>query len=132
MDLFSYLEALTYSKKDLTDHPDFEKTYDPFMINRFLSKQSDFVMYVSFVNQKIPKKAHYLYYLHFLPVDKKKRRFKFYKNKESKDVNKYIKIVRTYFDINEDRAKEILPFFDLKTIKKLESFTGGIVKKDKK
>jgi hypothetical protein len=83
---------------------DFDKVYNQFMVDRFLSYCPDIVSFVNDVAPlNLPKKAHYYCYLH--GVFKKKRYIK-YPKKEDMDN---IETLKKYFVINENKARDIIP-----------------------
>ena len=54
MALFDFLNAINYSKKVevYSEDPLAHKEYKPFVINRFLSQNSDSILYVNEMNQR--------------------------------------------------------------------------------
>jgi hypothetical protein len=117
MELFDYLDALTDKKIpfDSTDD-DFVKSYDPYIINRFISMNESFVMLVNEINKypNISKEAHYNYFLSFLP--KRKLYFKYIK-KQKDLTEKEVNYVASYFSVTTREAKEYIKILDSETVK---------------
>jgi len=130
MNLFDILNAISFNKRDLTKQPDFNKEYNPFMINRFLSMDPETLMiaeYVDGLSQQIPKDLQFEYYKQFIP--KKKRFFKYLKKKSKADKN--LKLIKEHFQCNEKLAQEYICAMtkeELKTIIKLYKNPKGELK----
>ena len=105
MNIFDILNAISHTKnKKLVDEADFEKVYNPFMINRMLSMHPDTVEYTQYMdaNINISKKGQFYFYLNIIP--KEKRFFKYLK--KNINMNDEIKILQEYFQCNSEQAKE--------------------------
>lgn len=122
MNLFDCLKAISYNKKDLTIEPDFEKAYDSFLVNRYLSMLPDTVHLGQFMNMfpDIPKRYQFLF---LQGAMEKENRFFKYVGKDKKDPN--IKIIMDYYQVGEDKARVILKMLDKKQIKNIKSAYGG-------
>jgi hypothetical protein len=113
MKLFDHLKNLTSNKIEFDDHNDEQySSYDPYIINRFISMDNMYVDLVNNINMfdGIPKKNHYDYYFNFLP--KRNHYFKYIKkNKVSNDEKEIDRILMDYFQIGQkdvDRYREFL------------------------
>jgi len=118
--IFEHLKDLTERKisLDMSD-PGETGSYEPFMINRFVSMCEMYLPLVNEVNQisDLPKDVHHRYYLTTLP--KRKQFFKYIK--KSKDVDKVSKErISEYFECSmrvADIYAEILETEQIKEIK---------------
>lgn len=100
--IFDILNSLTGLKEDISSREDFEKIYNPFMINRFFSMDAETLFIANFVSQMshLPKKVQYDFY--FRAIDKKKKFFK-YEKKEQNNING-LDEVSEYYQINKSDA----------------------------
>jgi len=132
MNLFDILKSISFNKRDLTKQSDFNKEYNPFMVNRYLSMDPETLMiaeYVDGLSQQIPKDLQFEYYRQFIP--KKNRFFKYLKKKNKADKN--LKIIMEHFQCNEKLAQEYMCTMtkeELKTIIKLYQNPKGKIKKE--
>lgn len=122
MKLFDHLNRLTFSKEPLdpTDHEQ-TKTYDQYMLNRFLSMNEMYIPIVEPMNVAgIPDETHDLYYRTVLP---KKKQFNKYIKKKA-DANLEDKqLLCDYFEcglkevenhlriLSEDQLNQILSVY---------------------
>lgn len=132
--IFDWLKEITYNKSPWNKFSNEQiKTFEPYMINRFLSMSSDYLELVNYV-QTIPyteKEKYYKIYCDLLP---KKQFWSKYIKSNTKQPNKdLMKYLTTYFEcsskeateylnlLNENQIKDILSDFgiDNKDIKKL-------------
>lgn len=90
MNLFDFLKGMTINKArfDFTNL-EVKKTYDQYMINRFVSTSEVFLPIANEINRypDIPSESHYLYYNSILP--KRKQYFNYAPLKKKKDVSKH-------------------------------------------
>lgn len=123
MTIFDIVNSITFTKEDLSDHPDFEKTYNKFMINRLLGQNPDLVALVCVLNDfKLPNKAHYQFYMK--TVHKKKRYVKYVKPKEVLHLD----LIKKYYGVGNVKAIDYLKLLSEEQINKIEqSFKYGKV-----
>jgi hypothetical protein len=114
MNIFDHLSNITDKKLPWEELSEVDKkAFSPFMINRFLSMNTDFIELVNelqryTVGQLSPEYTYKLY-LEFLP--KKKQFNKYIKSKKSEKYNSdLVDLVRNHFLISE---KECLEYLDL-------------------
>lgn len=119
--LFDYTTNFCTGKADYRKHPDFIKTYNPFMINRVLSmspKTCHLAMFMSHFPD-IPKEQHFTFYNN--EMDKDRIFFKYFK--PDNDVPaKTIAYLQDYFECSSARALDyakIMSEQKLKTILKV-------------
>lgn len=103
--LFDFLNDLTVNKTPLNRNDETQlKSYEPYMINRFISMAEIYVGIVNEINRyDVPKSVHYEYYLSFLP--KRKQYFKYLNKTKDKD-DSIIKILCKYFEVGKKEAME--------------------------
>ena len=120
INLFSFLGSVTYKKDDLSDHPLFQKTYDVFMMNRWLSMHQFTLPYALFLSQKqdITKLAHYKFLFYELP----KQFIKFNYKKVEKEGKEDLKLICKYYKVNELKGKEILNLLSEDQINKIKKW----------
>lgn len=109
MVLFDILKDINLNKSfSLHNQEDFEKTYNSFMINRFLSMNPETVFEAEMLNsiKHTPKKYQYLFLSTM--IESKNRYLKYIKqDKESEDA-KLLKCVSDYYYVSEEKARELL------------------------
>lgn len=123
LSLFDHLNNLTENKTEYDPMNDVQtKSYEPYMINRYISMCDFYLPLVNEINKyDIPKNVHYRYFLSSLP--KRKQFFKYIS--KGKDVNKNDKEkIAKYFEcgnreaemyleiLSEDQVKTIVQKFD--------------------
>ena len=118
LSLFDHLNNLTENKTEYDPMNDVQtKSYEPYMINRYISMCDFYLPLVNEINKyDIPKNVHYRYFLSSLP--KRKQFFKYIS--KGKDVNKDDKEkIAKYFECGNREAEmylEILSEDQVKTI----------------
>lgn len=115
MNLFDHLKEVTEHKSGLNfDNHDVSKSYDPYMMNRYISMCELYIPIVAALNQyDIPKDVHYMFYMAALP--KRKHFFKYIKRKN--DINKDEKrIIANYYGVNVNKVDEILNLIPEKAV----------------
>ena len=113
--LFDYTTNFCTDKKDLREHPDFLKTYNPFMINKVLSMSPKTCHLALFMSQhwQIPKEQHFA----FLNGMVDKDRIFFNYAKRSDDVSaKTIQYVQDYYQCSLSRALEYINMLSKKQL----------------
>ena len=131
LDIFSVLKDINLTKSfNLQNDENFNKAYDSFMVNRYLSMNPETVLEANCMNKynRLPKNVQYLFYCSV--IEKKDRFLKYIKSdvtKEDKDLIKYIQklylvnkivaedIVKT---IPKEEKDLIINMFEQKTIRK--------------
>ena len=125
--IFQFLESLTYSKEDLTKHPDFQKLYNPFMINRWLGMNKETLYAATYgdrlLRMGVSKEIHFRFLISI--IEKQKVWFQY----EKVDKENNLKSISDYYDIGLDEALEYLPLLDVDQIEKISNSFGGKVKK---
>jgi len=109
MNLFDILNDINIGKTGkLHELEDFEKTYNSFMINRYLSMSPETVFEAQLINstKHIPKKYQYLLLTNI--IEPKKRFLKYIKQDKESDDSKLVKYVSDFYYVSEDTARELL------------------------
>ena len=121
--IFDYIKALTSTKEDLTTHPEFQKTYNPFMINRWLSMDKSLV-YAAFYGDQIlnyvSKELHFKFLLNII-----EKGHVYIQYKKPAPVDPSVKLISDYYDVSESEAKEIVYILSAEQIKIIENSFGG-------
>jgi len=99
--LFDFLNDINEHKKCLIDDPDYEKAYQPYIINRILSFSRDCIFFVSEMNQRpnMPKVHQYKYLMN--AIRKKRRYIKTHKA----EANQEIEALKFLFKLSNREAK---------------------------
>lgn len=125
--IFDILKSVSYEKVDYSEAEDFNKRYSAFMINRFLAADPETLLFANVMSRMdhLPSKLQFQFY--FYGIDKKRRYFKY--AKKDKGSGKTIEVIAQHFNVNMDRASEMMELLDKNTINKIKnSFKEGITK----
>lgn len=128
IDIFDFLKSITYQKNNLTNHPLFNKIYNVWMINRWLSMTDDpyCLSLANYLSTKdMSKTDHYLFLLYELP--KKYVKFKYQKSKD--DRKEDVEAIQKYFKVSKEKCLEILNVITEEHLEKIKSVYGGKVGK---
>lgn len=114
---FDYVEAVSYSKKNLFEDPQAEKEYTPFLVNRALSYHADAIFWVNEMNRyaDIPKKWQYDYLLNTLV--KKKRFAKWAKP----DISETLDLISETYKYSLRKAIDVLPLLNEQQLEELKN-----------
>lgn len=133
MELFDYLNEINYGKKRVMSKSDFpfehsenEKGYTPYVVNQLLARSKDCVTIVNEINRfpEIDKKMHFEFLRCILPKSKR------YSKKVEFTRDKNLDVVKQYYKVNEQVAKQYMRFLDDNSIEQMkkEMDTGGLKK----
>jgi hypothetical protein len=130
MDLFKdILKSLMVTKVDLSEDPDFEKTYDPFIVNKALGFYPDCIHYAQAMNERshLDKKTQYLFFLNSLRAWK--RPYRPWVKKAGFDD---LKTITEYYKCSHSKANEIRTVLTDAQIDILKGrlHKGGVVKNE--
>lgn len=106
MELKDYLNSINHDKTPLLDsHPEVEKSYAPYVINRCMSYFPDTILYANSMNYRagLDKKMQFDYLR--LSVRPRKRFSKWMKNEISEEVQQ----IKQYFGYTTKKALDIQP-----------------------
>lgn len=102
--LFDILKDINLNKSyTLYNHEEFDKQYNDFMINRFLSMSPETVLEANFMNifNNIPKKSKYLF---LTDIVERKDRFLKYAKPNSESNTKLIECLQNLYYVNKNEA----------------------------
>ena len=107
--MFTILKDINFNKTlSLHKHPDFQKQYNDFMINKFLSMGAETTFEANFMNvyHRLPKHIKYLFLSH--AIEKKDRFLKFLKSDKDKDNEEMCKYIMKIHHVNKAVAEMML------------------------
>jgi hypothetical protein len=105
MNPFDYVNSVNYTKKDIMESPEDEKSYNSFMVNRSLSYFSDTVGIANEMNRyhHLDSRLQYSFLINI--VRKRKRFSKWVKPEVQNDVD----VVKEYYGYSNEKARQVLP-----------------------
>ena len=128
MTIFDWINQMLVTKKHLNDFTeDEQKKFSPFIINRWLSMDKDFLEIVN-VFQKyaigtLEPREVYKWYCDVLP--KGKRFNKYIKGKRNKKYDKeMINIISNHFEVSKKESKDYIDLLDKTEIKEIYKMYG--------
>ena len=128
MTIFDWINQLLVTKKPWNDFTeDEQKKFSPFIINRFLSMDKNFIEIVN-VFQKyaigtLEPREVYKWYCDVLP--KGKRFNKYIKGKRNKKYdNEMITIISNHFEVSKKESKDYIDLLDKTEIKEIYKMYG--------
>jgi len=113
--IFDHLANITWKKTEWNKLDEAsQKTFSPYLINRWLSMNPDLIEIVDMFQQytigPLSKKHVYQLYLDFLP--KQKMYSKYIKGKKMNKYNKeLVQLVRSHYNVNTQEAEEYIDLF---------------------
>ena len=130
MTLFDWLNQILLHKKNWEDFDETEqKTFNTFMINRFLSMSEDFVDAVNICQEhtfQMEDKDVYNLYKNLIP--KQKKFLRYIKGKKDKYSKKLLQFLAEHFQVSQ---REIIKYMSLLTKQDIE-YLGKYYGKNKK
>ena len=101
MELKDWLNAVNFTKEDLTEHI---KEYPPYIVNRCLSGHLDCVLFANEMNKYhfLDKDMQYKFYLNIL---RKRKRFSPWIRK---DKDSDLDIVKSYYGYSNEKARQVM------------------------
>ena len=101
MELKDWLNAVNFTKEDLTEHI---KEYPPYIVNRCLSGHLDCVLFANEMNKYhfLDKDMQFNFYINIL---RKRKRFSPWVNKEKVSD---LEFVKSYYGYNNEKASQAL------------------------
>jgi hypothetical protein len=121
MTIFDIMTNISTTTDDISDNIEFKKTYQPYIINRFMASSPGCIRYVEDMNRfaHLPKRLQYLYLLY--SIKNKKRYFKYVKNEVDLE-----KVIMKYFRCRAEVAilyKQFLNEADIQSMKHMFNMT---------
>ena len=104
MNPFEYVNSINFTKEDLMEDDDDERSYNSYLINRSLSYFSDTVGLANVVNRyhHLDNKLQYHFLINI--IRKRKRFSKWIKPETESDIE----VVKQYYGYNNEKAKQVL------------------------
>jgi len=128
MTIFDWINQILVTKKHWDEFTeDEQKKFSPFIINRFLSMDKEFIEIVN-VFQKyaigtLEPREVYKWYCDVLP--RGKRFNKYIKGKKDKKYDKeMINIISNHFEVSKKESKDYIDLLDKKEIKEIYKMYG--------
>ena len=128
MTIFDWINQMLGTKKHWDDFTeDEQKKFSPFIINRWLSMDKDFIEFVNYFQQyaigTLEPREVYKWYCDILP--KGKRFNKYIKGKSNKKYDKdLVSILSTHFEVSKNETKTYIDLLDKKEIKEILKMYG--------
>lgn len=124
--VFDYVKSASYTKKDLSSQPDFQETYNPYVVNKAFSLFVDTIFYANQMNcvSHLSKNLQYQYYINTL---RPKSRFTKWVKRETEN-DETIELLSKYFGFSISKARvarTILSDEDIDEIK-IKTNKGGV------
>ena len=117
LSLFDHLNNITLTKSDLDVNDEQSKSYNNYMINRFMSMSEIYIPVVNEINKyELPKDVHHRYYSAVMP--KRKYYFKYIKQKKEID-DKTRELLCEYFQCANGEMEYHLQILTNEQIKKI-------------
>ena len=123
MTIFDWINQMLVTKKHWDEFTeDEQKKFSPFIINRWLSMDKDFIEFVNVFQQyaigTLEPREVYKWYCDVLP--RGKRFNKYIKGKRDKKYDKeMIGIVSNHFEVSKKESKDYIDLLDKKEIKEI-------------
>ena len=121
MTLFDWLNQILLHKKNWEDFDDAEKkTFNTFMINRFLSMSEDFVDAVNICQEhtfQMEDKDVYNLYKKLIP--KQKKFLRYIKGKKDKYPKKLLRFLAEHYEVSQREIIEYMPMISKEHINSL-------------
>jgi len=116
---FDYVNSIN-DKKYISD---LYKGYDQYIINLAYSYHIDTVLFANEMNLKsnLTNEMHYDFYYHVLRKAKRYSKW----NKKDKNIEENLSFISQYYQINKEKAKEILNILSEDELKKIKTSKGG-------
>ena len=133
MTLFDWINQITYEKKPWNSFTEEEKkSFEPYMIHRFLSMNPEYIEFVNLV-QTFPysdKEKTYNIYLYMIP--KKKMFLKYIKSAKFKTKEALLKHIASYYECSLGEAEEYIDILRESGVKSILTKLGIEEKEQKK
>ena len=133
MKIFDWLNQITYEKQPWNSFTEEDKkSFEPYMIHRFLSMNPDYIEFVNLV-QTFPysdKGKIYNIYLYMIP--KKKMFLKYIKSSKTKKQEKLLKHIAFYYECSLGEAEEYIDILREHGVKNILNKLGVEEKEQKK
>ena len=128
MTIFDWINQMLVTKKHWDEFTeDEQKKFSPFIINRWLSMDKDFIEFVNIFQQyaigTLEPREVYKWYCDVLP--RGKRFNKYIKGKRDKKYDKeMINVISNHFEVSKQESKDYIDLLDKKEIKEIYKMYG--------
>jgi len=133
MTIFDWLKEITYNKSKWESFTEEDKkSFEPYMIHRFLSMNPEYIEFVNLV-QTFPytdKEKIYSIYLYMIP--KNNMFFKYIKSSKKKKQESLLKHIANYFECSFGEAEEYIDILRETGVKSILTKLGIEEKEQKK
>jgi len=133
MTIFDWLKEITYNKSKWESFTEEDKkSFEPYMIHRFLSMNPEYIEFVNLV-QTFPytdKEKIYSIYLYMIP--KNNMFFKYIKSSKKKKQESLLKHIANYFECSFGEAEEYIDILRESGVKSILTKLGIGEKEQKK
>jgi hypothetical protein len=133
MTIFDWLKEITYNKSKWESFTEEDKkSFEPYMIHRFLSMNPEYIEFVNLV-QTFPytdKEKTYNIYLYMIP--KNNMFFKYIKSSKKKKQESLLKHIANYFECSFGEAEEYIDILRDSGVKSILTSLGVGEKEQKK
>ena len=133
MTIFDWLKEITYNKSKWESFTEEDrKSFEPYMIHRFLSMNPEYIEFVNLV-QTFPytdKEKTYNIYLYMIP--KNNMFFKYIKSSKKKKQESLLKHIANYFECSFGEAEEYIDILRESGVKSILTKLGVEEKEQKK
>jgi hypothetical protein len=133
MTIFDWLKEITYNKSKWESFTEEDKkSFEPYMIHRFLSMNPEYIEFVNLV-QTFPytdKEKTYNIYLYMIP--KNNMFFKYIKSSKKKKQESLLKHIANYFECSFGEAEEYIDILRESGVKSILTSLGVGEKEQKK
>jgi len=133
MTIFDWLKEITYNKSKWESFTEEDKkSFEPYMIHRFLSMNPEYIEFVNLV-QTFPytdKEKIYSIYLYMIP--KNNMFFKYIKSSKKKKQESLLKHIANYFECSFGEAEEYIDILRESGVKSILTKLGVGEKEQKK
>jgi len=126
MDLFKdILPSIQKTKKDLSDEPDFQKSYNAFMVNRALSYHVDSILHANEMNLRHGLDRNLQYHFYLNSIRSMRRKFQPWVKKEKNDI---LDAIKEYYQFSNAKALEAMRLLSTDQVDHIITITkkGGV------
>ena len=123
--IFDIVNHISSNKNDISDQIGVElrNIYGQFMVNRILSCSPDTLYLADVANElDVKDEVHYLFWHNV--INKRKRYFKYPKNKKTDNDN--VNLISKYYNVSKEKATEMVELLSEEQMKYIaESYLNG-------
>jgi hypothetical protein len=107
MTIFDWLKEITYNKSPWNSFTEEDReSFNPYMIHRFLSMNSDYVDFVNTVQTVPYTSKERIYHIYLYTIPKRDMWLKYIKSTKTKRQEAMLKYIATYYECSLGEAEE--------------------------